>query len=245
MKKNQLDISELIDPIEEKLFRRCVDILYPELNFRYLTKEDIRKADIKERLTTPSSWVSGAVLRKNAVRISLCISSRADIRIPVYDSLGLYIMIVKKYFELMQARCKPGSREFRYVELAIDRLGGEDLSISDMDDMYLIMMSAYRTLFESNARVQYEFEPMVLSFDEETALYGKLVRSTYFRQAINGFIHEENSKTDKLRKGIKLNLSYDNDDIREIEKYFGIYSTIFLFRNLQKYGLDGGGETNG
>ncbi len=79
MKKNQLDMSELIDPMEEKLFRRCVDILFPELNFRYLSKEDSRKVDIKERLTTPSSWISGAVLRKNSVRISFCINSRAHI----------------------------------------------------------------------------------------------------------------------------------------------------------------------
>lgn len=30
MKKNQLDMSELIYPMEEKLFRRCVDILLPD-----------------------------------------------------------------------------------------------------------------------------------------------------------------------------------------------------------------------
>ena len=59
-----------------------------------LTKEDIRKADIKERLTTPSSWVSGAVLRKNAVRISLCSDSNSDIKIMTYDALRLYKKII-------------------------------------------------------------------------------------------------------------------------------------------------------
>ena len=238
MKKNQLDISELIDPIGEKLFIRCVDKLYPELNFRYLAKEKIRKADIKERLAGSSAWIAGNVLRKNAVRISLCIDSNSDIKIMTYDSLRLYKKIIGKYFEYLLARCKNGSREYKYIDSALKRLCIGDISLSDLDDIYLIMMSAYKTLFGLNSATQYEFEPMILSFDEESELFIKLLRSTYFRQTINSLVHEENTKIDKLRKGVRMNISYDNDDIHEIERYFRIYSMIFLFRNLQKYGLE-------
>ena len=54
MKKNQLDMSELIDPMEEKLFRRCVDILLPDTPSIFMSQQSKPfHASICPDLTSP------------------------------------------------------------------------------------------------------------------------------------------------------------------------------------------------
>lgn len=125
----EMDYVKIIDDFNDQAFKYCVDLLYPSLKFRILTKQDIRKVDLKERVL---EIIAGYL--------------------PVKDnkpsgSLEKYVEAVKFYFD-NYLHCKPDSIALRYHAAALDAMkeikagNGE---LSRVEDVFMVFIALMRS----------------------------------------------------------------------------------------------------
>ncbi len=119
----KIDYCSLIDELNDKGLRFCVENLFALLNYKFLTIEDVRRVDLKEKI----------IPMINEVRR---INNGIDVEF-------LFISILKYYLRL----CNCSGRAARYKEQILNRLENEidsSILINDLRDAVCAFLSFFR-----------------------------------------------------------------------------------------------------
>lgn len=124
-----LDYIAIIDELNDQAFQRSVELLFPLLGYRILTKDDVRKVDLKERVLE---------------LIARYVPSKGRKSVGTLDKYG---EILKFYFEYYLP-CKLDSIASRYRTIALETIktikpGIEEIRIAE--DLFMIFLSMMRS----------------------------------------------------------------------------------------------------
>lgn len=128
IRDRQIDYVSIIDSLNDRAFRCCVEYLHSVLSFMVLKKDDIRKIDLEEKIL---SNISPYLVRMN---------------IDNHQSMAHYMSVLKLYLNTFIV-CKKSSRASSYMDRIneiIDKVIYDDYCENDIDDIVTIFIGLFR-----------------------------------------------------------------------------------------------------
>ena len=211
-----VDFYELIDMIgeNERAFAYFKEHVYKYAGFSCVALIDVRPCDIKEKLSELES------------------SNEFDLVRYFNNSYPVFFFALNKYLLEKKIKCKENSREYAYIQHAIEGIDKsiDDIALDDLKDMLFIVVNAMRQAWRRGLRVLDDFilEDLELRLIKEDY---KIIKYTSALSIYIKFEYEEEKE-----KNNNLLSAMTSIPLMRKTQVYGFYGMVLLTLMLMERG---------